>query len=136
MNFLESVLAEASQEVKDAINELRRGNGWNFRTATEEYLAGLAERTDFERMMAEERGLFARIRRLFNHALEFLGLKNHELSDRELAYITRVRDNILKSKEQKNIQPTKGGHKMVTCQNYVSLFYCQITSCPSDGGIS
>ena len=50
--------------------------------------------------------------------------------------ITRVRDNILKSKEQKNIQPTKGGHKMVTCQNYVSLFYCHITSCPSDGGIS
>lgn len=58
-------------------------------------------------------------------------------------YLTRrglsdgyVRDNILKSKEQKNIQPTKGGHKMVTCQNYVSLFYRQITSCPSDGGIS
>ena len=51
-------------------------------------------------------------------------------------YVTRVRDNILKSKEQKNIQPTKGGHKMVTCQNYVSLFYRQITSCPSDGGIS
>lgn len=85
--FLDSVLAAASQEVKDAINELRRGNGWNFRTATEEYLAGLAERTDFERMTAEERGLFATIRRLFNHALEFLGLKSHELSDRELAYI-------------------------------------------------
>ncbi len=85
--FLDSVLAAASQEVKDAINELRRGNGWNFRTATEEYLAGLAERTDFERMTAEERGLFATIRRLFNHALEFLGLKSPELSDRELAYI-------------------------------------------------
>jgi hypothetical protein len=85
--FLDSVLAAASQEVKDAINELRRGNGWNFRTATEEYLAGLAERTDFERMTAEERGLFATLRRLFNRALEFLGLKNHELSDRELAYI-------------------------------------------------
>ena len=85
--FLDSVFAAASQEVKDAINELRRGKGWNFRTATEEYLAGLAERTDFERMTAEERGLFATIRRLFNHALEFLGLKNHELSDRELAYI-------------------------------------------------
>ena len=53
-----------------------------------------------------------------------------------LRHVTRVRDNILKSKEQKNIQPTKGGHKMVTCQNYVSLFYRQITSCPSDGGIS
>ena len=50
--------------------------------------------------------------------------------------LTRVRDNILKSKEQKTIQPTKGGHKMVTYQNYVSLFYCQITSCPSDGGFS
>ena len=85
--FLDSVFAAASQEVKDAINELRRGNGWNFRTATEEYLAGLAERTDFERMTAEERGLFATIRRLFNRALEFLGLKNHELSDSELAYI-------------------------------------------------
>lgn len=61
--FLDSVLAAALQEVKDAINELRRGNGWNFRTATEVYLAGLAERTDFERMTAEEHGLFATIRR-------------------------------------------------------------------------
>ena len=73
-----------------------------------------------------------------------------ELSDQQLFFffrrvardlpmnevLTRVRDNILKSKEQKTIQPTKGGHKMVTYQNYVSLFYCQITSCPSDGGIS
>ena len=57
-------------------------------------------------------------------------------NDVSLNNYTRVRDNILKSKEQKNIQPTKGGHKMVTCQNYVSLFYRQITSCPSDGGIS
>lgn len=85
--FLDSVFAATSQEVKDAINKLRRGNGWNFRTATEEYLAGLAERTDFERMTAEERGLFATIRRLFNRALVFLGLKNHELSEREFAYI-------------------------------------------------
>ena len=52
------------------------------------------------------------------------------------ALLTRVRDKILKSKEQKTIQPTKGGPKMVTYQNYVSLFYCQITSCPSEGGIS
>lgn len=26
--------------------------------------------------------------------------------------VTRVRDNIQKSKEQKNIQPTKGGHNL------------------------
>jgi len=50
--------------------------------------------------------------------------------------VSEIKDDIQKSKEQKNIQPTKGDHKMVTCQNYVSLFYCQITSCPSDGGIS
>lgn len=64
------------------------------------------------------------------------GKSSFEYNDRTLYLYTRVRDNILKSKEQKNIQPTKGGHKMVTCQNYVSLFYRQITSCPSDGGIS
>lgn len=74
--YLDSVFAAASQEVKDAINELRRGNGWNFRTATEEYLTGLAERTDFERMKEEKRGLFASIRTLFNCVLGFLALKN------------------------------------------------------------
>lgn len=64
-------------------------------------------------------------------------LLSHKEKDKKgIRHGTRVRDNILKSKEQKNIQPTKGGHKMVTCQNYVSLFYRQITSCPSDGGIS
>ena len=62
--------------------------------------------------------------------------KENKSFDTHDGLITRVRGNILKSKEQKNIRPTKGGHKMVTCQNYVSLFYCQITSCPSDGGIS
>ena len=38
-------------------------------------------------IMKEKSNASALIRRLFNHALEFLGLKNHELSDRELAYI-------------------------------------------------
>ena len=67
---------------------------------------------------------------------EFGTLHHLHLLEDKPDFQTRVRDNILKSKEQKNIQPTKGGHKMVTCQNYVSLFYRQITSCPSDGGIS
>ena len=66
----------------------------------------------------------------------FIGVKVHAQYAGAKYVKTRVRDNILKSKEQKNIQLTKGGHKMVTCQNYVSLFHCQITSCPSDGGIS
>ena len=68
--------------------------------------------------------------------ISYVGYKNQSVQVLSGKQITRVRDNILKSKEQKNIQPTKGGHKMVTCQNYVSLFYRQITSCPSDGGIS
>lgn len=70
----------------------------------------------------------------YDHPLP--GIEKENMINPDDLYITRVRDNIQKSKEQKNIQPTKGGHKMVTCQNYVSLFYCQITSCPSDGGIS
>ena len=73
------------------------------------------------------------LQQLFAHRIEQIENQKAEV---QKAIITRVRDNILKSKEQKTIQPTKGGHKMVTYQNYVSLFYCQITSCPSDGGIS
>ncbi len=72
---------------------------------------------------------------LTKHSKRLLFWKSQKVKH-HVNYYTRVRDNILKSKEQKNIQPTKGGHKMVTCQNYVSLFYRQITSCPSDGGIS
>ena len=75
------------------------------------------------------------VKRLLTEQLQTLENLKKRFS-RDAVQITRVRDNILKSKEQKTIQPTKGGHKMVTCQNYVSLFYCQITSCPSDGGIS
>ena len=67
---------------------------------------------------------------------KYLVLPSTLKCSKQIKVITRVRDKILKSKEQKTIQPTKGGHKMVTCQNYVSLFYRQITSCPSDGGIS
>ena len=81
---------------------------------------------DFRRLFALLSSFLTVVNR--NNRLIWQNGKNHTL--------TRVRDNIQKSKEQKNIQPTKGGHKMVTCQNYVSLFYCQITSCPSDGGIS
>lgn len=86
----------------------------------------------------KQKGVLQNSVRSFQNAVE-LGCQGSELDvwlTADNKVITRVRDNILKSKEQKNIQPTKGGHKMVTCQNYVSLFYRQITSCPSDGGIS
>ena len=73
---------------------------------------------------------------LNNNLIEAMRIRIPDGTNLANVLMTRVRDNILKSKEQKNIQPTKGGHKMVTCQNYVSLFYRQITSCPSDGGIS
>ena len=85
--FLDSVFGAASKEIKAAINELRRGNGWNMRTATEEYLAGLAERTDFDKMTKQERGFFAAVRRMFYRVLNALGIRHHQLSDRELAYL-------------------------------------------------
>ena len=79
---------------------------------------------------------FKKVVELVVTLLQFVVLYLQAVDEAVGTLVTRVRDNILKSKEQKNIQPTKGGHKMVTCQNYVSLFYRQITSCPSDGGIS
>ena len=100
------------------------------------YLTAQTKRkVSFDRSFAVCCGQYSLIMNLLSHQqypIQYFPFIENYFQD----LLTRVRDNILKSKEQKNIPPTKGGHKMVTCQNYVSLFYCQITSCPSDGGIS
>lgn len=41
--FLDNVLLNADEDVRRAIVEMAAKYGWDFRTATEEYLAGLAE---------------------------------------------------------------------------------------------
>lgn len=86
--FLDNVRRNADEDVRRAIVEMAAKHGWDFRTATEEYLAGLAEDTDFERAM--NRGWFNRIKDLFLkmlHKIGFEGFTDVDLSDNELRYI-------------------------------------------------
>lgn len=86
--FLDNILLNADEDVRRAIVEMAAKHGWDFRTATEEYLAGLAEDTDFERAM--NRGWFNRIKDLFLkmlHKIGFEGFTDVDLSDNELRYI-------------------------------------------------
>lgn len=88
--FLDKVFEAAENGIKEQIDLLASRNGWNRRVATEEYLAGLAERTDFDR--AEERvgGWFDKIKRLFFDMLFKAGFKHispGSIGDNELRYI-------------------------------------------------
>ncbi len=88
--FLDKVYEAADNGIKEQIDLLASRNGWNRRIATEEYLAGLAERTDFDR--AEERigGWFDKIKQLFIDMLFKAGFKHirpGSIGDNELRYI-------------------------------------------------
>lgn len=86
--FLDKVYDWADNSIKERIALLASRNGWNRRVATEEYLAGLAEDTDFENAKAYN-GWWGKIRRLFLDMLSAVGFKRTgvELSDNELRYI-------------------------------------------------
>lgn len=85
--FLDNVFVNADAEVRTRIVELAERNGWDFRTATEEYLAGLAERTDFENTHAswwqKIKGYFLNML----HKIGFEGFNGVTLTDNELRYI-------------------------------------------------
>jgi hypothetical protein len=86
--FLDNVLSHAAPDVRQEIVSLAARRGWDFRTATEEYLAGLAEDTDFER--AERQGWWRRIKEWFLGMLRDLGLPGFSggaLTDSELRYV-------------------------------------------------
>lgn len=86
--FLDKVYDWADNSIKERIALLASRNGWNRRVATEEYLAGLAEDTDFENAKAYN-GWWGKIKRLFLDMLSAVGFKRTgvELSDNELRYI-------------------------------------------------
>lgn len=86
--FLDKVYELADNSIKERIALLASRNGWNRRVATEEYLAGLAEDTDFENAKAYN-GWWGKIKRLFLDMLSAVGFKHIgvELSDNELRYI-------------------------------------------------
>lgn len=87
-DFLDNVFNYAEEGIRREIVNLAKKHSWDFRTATEEYLAGLAERTNFERAM--ESGLWQTIKRVFLNMLHSIGLKGYQgetLTDNELRYI-------------------------------------------------
>lgn len=90
--FLDNVYDSADEGIRRKIAEMAARNGWNFRTATEEYLAGLAEDTPFEEM-GRNVGWWSTIKQLFINMLETIGLDGFRdrtgivLTDNELRYM-------------------------------------------------
>ena len=85
--FLDNVFRSADENVRKKIAELSRKHGFNIRTATEEYLASLAEDTNFEK---ENAGWWNKVKAMFADMLRNLGFENFggiTLSDNELRYI-------------------------------------------------
>ena len=86
--FLDNVYRSAEADIRAQIVELAKKHGWEFRTATEEYLAGLAEDTNFE-YLEYQTSFWMKIKRFFMDMLESIGwdYKGPELSDNELRYL-------------------------------------------------
>ena len=85
-DFLWNVYNNASEDVRRKIAGLAAKRGWDFPKATEEYLASLAENTDFEN--AVNSGWFSKIKFFFMKMLAKAGVKlGVELGDNELRYI-------------------------------------------------
>lgn len=86
--FLDNVYNSANAEIRRIIDKHSSRYGGDKRTATEEYMASLAERTDFE--SAKKSGWWQRIKDFFLKMLEKIGLKGfkgEDLSDNELRYV-------------------------------------------------
>lgn len=90
--FLDNVYQSADESIRRKIDEMAAKNGWDPRTATEEYLAGLAEDMEFENAR-EHAGWWNTIKRLFLDMLEKIGFEGFRdkvgvvLTDNELRYI-------------------------------------------------
>ena len=90
--FLDNVYKHADMDVHRRIISMASNKGWDIREATEEYLASLAEDTDFDN--AESRSWaghwFNKIKQLFLDMLHHIGLRDYDgvsLTDNELRYI-------------------------------------------------
>ncbi len=86
--FLDNVFDNADKDVRERIVALAAKNGWDFRKATEEYLAQLAENTEFER--ARQSSWWQKIKDFFVDMLNKIGFADFDgasLTDNELRYI-------------------------------------------------
>lgn len=83
-NFLDTVFAKADIETRRQIAHLSAKHGWNVRTATEEYLASMAENINFEQIKPT---LWQRIKQLFGEIMSAFGLHHANITDNDLRYI-------------------------------------------------
>ena len=98
--FLDNVYKTVPNDIARKIVQLAIRNKWNIRTATEEYLASLAEETDFEN--AKTKGWLQKIKDFFKKMLyATIGRKtNIEISEDELRYILWRSYENLKGRDQ------------------------------------
>lgn len=101
--FLDNVYNNAEPQIQARIDAAMKRNGWSRHTATEEYLARLAERTDFEN--ATKSGWWKKIKDFFVKMLAEAGLRlDAALSDNDLRYILwRSYDNLIHPDSRRNI---------------------------------
>lgn len=84
--FFDNIYNNVDEGIKATIDEKAQRNGWSTRVATEEYLASLAEDTNFE--AARNSGLWQKIKDFFMDLLTKAGVRlNEALTDNELRYI-------------------------------------------------
>lgn len=85
--FLDNVFNNADENIRRRIVDMAAKNGWDFHKATEEYLASLAEDTEFENINAS---WWRQIKDFFLNILHKIGFEDFRgvtLSDNELRYI-------------------------------------------------
>ena len=86
--FLDNIYNNVSPDLKRVIDAAMKHNGWSQREATEEYLARLAEHTDFEH--ATQQGWWSKIKEFFMRMLAQAGFRLQDgvtFSDNELRYV-------------------------------------------------
>ena len=85
--FLDNVFNNADENIRRRIVDMAAKNGWDFHKATEEYLASLAEDTEFENINAS---WWQQIKDFFLNMLHKIGFEDFRgvtLTDNELRYI-------------------------------------------------
>ena len=85
--FLDNVFNNAEESIRRRIVDMAAKNGWDFSKATEEYLASLAEDTEFENINAS---WWRQIKDFFLNMLHKIGFEDFggvTLTDNELRYV-------------------------------------------------
>ena len=99
--FIDNIYAKANKEIREKIVKLASKKGWDFRKATEEYLASLAEETEFKNC---PKNWWNSIKEWFKKLLYKFGFsRDLNLNDNSLRYILwRSYENLKKPADKRN----------------------------------